>query len=101
MRNAYKILVGKPEGKRPLGRPRRRWEDNIKMDLRKIGVRVLNGFICVTFDVLTAVKMSLLVFWVVTPCVLVGRCRCFGGTNCLHLQAGFSWLRIAFSGGIS
>jgi hypothetical protein len=36
-RNAYKILVGKPEGKRPLGRPRRRWVDNIKMDLREIG----------------------------------------------------------------
>jgi hypothetical protein len=35
-RNAYRILVGKPEGKRPLGRPRRRWEDNIKMDLREI-----------------------------------------------------------------
>jgi hypothetical protein len=35
MRNAYKILVGKPEGKRPLGRPRCRWEDYIKMDLRK------------------------------------------------------------------
>jgi hypothetical protein len=35
-RNAYRILVGKPEGKRPLGRPRRRWVDNIKMDLRKI-----------------------------------------------------------------
>ena len=33
-RNAYRVLVGKPEGKRPLGRPRRRWEDNIKMDLR-------------------------------------------------------------------
>jgi hypothetical protein len=33
-RNAYRILVGKPEGKRPLGRQRRRWEDNIKMDLR-------------------------------------------------------------------
>jgi hypothetical protein len=33
MRNAYKILVGKPEGKRPLGRPRRRWEDNIKIEL--------------------------------------------------------------------
>jgi hypothetical protein len=32
MRNAYTILVGKPEGKRPLGRPRRRWKDNIKMD---------------------------------------------------------------------
>jgi hypothetical protein len=33
-RNAYRILVGKPEEKRPLGRPRRRWADNIKMDLR-------------------------------------------------------------------
>jgi hypothetical protein len=36
-RNAYRILVGKPEGKRPLGRPRRRWVVNIKMDLREIG----------------------------------------------------------------
>jgi hypothetical protein len=36
-RNAYRILVGKPEGKRPLGRPRRRWVNNIKMDLREIG----------------------------------------------------------------
>jgi hypothetical protein len=36
-RNAYRILVGKTEGKRPLGTPRSRWEDNIKMDLRKIG----------------------------------------------------------------
>jgi hypothetical protein len=36
-RNAYRILVGKPRGKRPLGRPRRRWVDNIKMDLREIG----------------------------------------------------------------
>jgi hypothetical protein len=36
-RNAYTILVGTPEGKRPLGRPRRRWLDNIKMDLREIG----------------------------------------------------------------
>jgi hypothetical protein len=36
-RNVYRILVGKPEGKRPLGRPRRRWMDNIKMDLREIG----------------------------------------------------------------
>jgi hypothetical protein len=34
---AYNILVGKPEGRRPLGRPRRRWEDNIKTDLREIG----------------------------------------------------------------
>jgi hypothetical protein len=36
-RNAYRMLVGKPEGKRPLERPRRRWEDNIRMDLREIG----------------------------------------------------------------
>jgi hypothetical protein len=36
-RNAYTILVGKPEQKRPLGRPRRRWVDDIKMDLREIG----------------------------------------------------------------
>jgi hypothetical protein len=35
-RNAYRILVGKSEGKRPLGRPRRMWVDNIKMDLREI-----------------------------------------------------------------
>jgi hypothetical protein len=33
----YKVLVGKPEGKRPLGRPRRRWEDGIRMDLGEIG----------------------------------------------------------------
>jgi hypothetical protein len=37
IRNIYKILVGKPEGKRLLGRPRRRWEHKIRMDLRKIG----------------------------------------------------------------
>jgi hypothetical protein len=37
VRGAYNILVGKPKGRRPLGRPRRRWEDNIKMDLSEIG----------------------------------------------------------------
>ena len=36
-RGVHKVLVGKPEGKRPLGRPRRRWEDNIKMDLDEVG----------------------------------------------------------------
>ena len=35
-RGVYKVLVGKPEGKKPLGRPRSRWEDNIKMDLLKV-----------------------------------------------------------------
>jgi hypothetical protein len=37
-KGAYRVLVGRPEGKRPLGRPRRRWENNIKMDLREIGI---------------------------------------------------------------
>ena len=36
-RDVHKVLVGKPEGNRPLGRPRRRWEDNIKMDLQEVG----------------------------------------------------------------
>jgi hypothetical protein len=42
-RNAYRMLVGRPEGKRPLGRSRRRWVDNIKIDLREM---VLTGSIC-------------------------------------------------------
>jgi len=39
-RGVYKVLVGKPEGKRPLGKPRHRWEDNIKMDLQEVGCGV-------------------------------------------------------------
>jgi hypothetical protein len=42
MRNIYKISTGKPKGKKPLGRPRRRWENNIKMDLREIGWEVVD-----------------------------------------------------------
>ena len=42
-RGVYRVLVGKPEGKRPLGRPRCRWEDNIKMDFRKGDVGVRTG----------------------------------------------------------
>jgi hypothetical protein len=45
VRGAYNILVGRPEGRRPLGRPRRRWEDNIKMDLREIVLGMWIGFI--------------------------------------------------------
>ena len=41
-RRAFKILTGKPTGKRPLGRPRRRWEDNIRMDLKEIGINRSN-----------------------------------------------------------
>jgi hypothetical protein len=45
MRGAYNILVGRPEGRRPLGRPGRRWEDNIEMDLGEIGFGDVIGFI--------------------------------------------------------
>ena len=41
-RRAFKILTGKPTGKRPLGRPRRRWEDNIRMDLEDMGINAGN-----------------------------------------------------------
>jgi hypothetical protein len=41
-RDIYRVLVGRPERKRPLGRPRRRWEDNIKMDLRETGINGMN-----------------------------------------------------------
>jgi hypothetical protein len=44
-RNAYTLLVGKPEGKRQLGRPRHRWVDNIKMDLVEIGWAVWTGLV--------------------------------------------------------
>ena len=42
-RGLYRVLVGKPEGKRPLGRRRRRWEDNIKMDLQEVGFGMWTG----------------------------------------------------------
>jgi hypothetical protein len=41
-RNVYKVLVGKPEGRRPLGRPRHRWEDGVRMDIREIGLGGVN-----------------------------------------------------------
>jgi hypothetical protein len=45
MTNTYTVLLGKPKGKRPLGRPSHRCEDNIKMDLTETGLRVWMGFI--------------------------------------------------------
>jgi hypothetical protein len=42
MRNAYKLLVGKPEGRRPLGRPSRRWKDNIKMNIWETGLESMD-----------------------------------------------------------
>jgi hypothetical protein len=44
-RNVYRLLVGKPEGKRQLGKPRRRWLDNIKMDLLEIGLNVVDWIV--------------------------------------------------------
>jgi hypothetical protein len=43
-RDVYRVLVGRPKGKRPLGRLRCRWEDNIKMDLREVGINEQTGF---------------------------------------------------------
>jgi hypothetical protein len=97
-RNVYRLLVGKPEGKRQLGRPRRRWIANIKMDLLEIGLNVVDwtglaqdryrwralvnsvmNLRIVRFEVFTAVTMKNGVFWDVTP---YGSCknRRFGGT---------------------
>jgi hypothetical protein len=43
-KGVYRVLVGRPEGKRPLGRPRRRWQDNIKLDLRETEIDGANWF---------------------------------------------------------
>jgi hypothetical protein len=71
-RNVYRLLVGKLEGKRPLGRPRRRWIDNIKVDLLETGVSVLD-WIGLAPDryrwrAIVNSVMNNGVFWVVTPC---------------------------------
>jgi hypothetical protein len=44
-RSAYKVLVGKPEWERPLGRPRRRWEANLKMDVQEVGFGAWSGLV--------------------------------------------------------
>jgi hypothetical protein len=52
-RGVYRVLVGKPSGKRPFGRPRHRWEDNIKTDLQEVGCGVRTGLmICTAHPVL-------------------------------------------------
>jgi hypothetical protein len=86
-KNAYRLLVGKPESKRPLGRSRHKWMNNIKMDLVEIEWgggqwRAFHGTIKnlrVRFEVFTAVTMKNGVFWDFTPC---GSCknRRFGRT---------------------
>jgi hypothetical protein len=46
----YRIFVGKPKGKSPLGRPRRRWEDNIKVDLQEVGCKGWTGLSCLRIE---------------------------------------------------
>jgi hypothetical protein len=57
-RKVYKVLMGKPEGKRPLGRPRRRWEDGIRMDLREIGLGCVD-WIRLAQDVMFKINVQL------------------------------------------
>jgi len=64
-RGLYRVLVRKPERKRPLGRPRRRWEDNIKMNLQEVGCGILD-WICLAQDRdrWRALVNAVMIFWV-------------------------------------
>jgi len=64
----YKVWVGKPEGKRPLGRPRRRWEDGIRMDLREIGLEGVDWIpLAQDKDWWQAVVSDVMNLWVLAP----------------------------------
>jgi hypothetical protein len=64
----YKVLMGKPEGKRPLGRPRRRWEDGIRMDLREIGLKGVDWIrLSQDRDRWRAVVSAVMNLWVLAP----------------------------------
>jgi hypothetical protein len=67
-RNVYRVLMGKPEGKRPLRRPRRRWEDGIKMDLREIGWGGVEWIhVAQDIDRWRAVVNTVMNLWVLAP----------------------------------
>jgi hypothetical protein len=93
MRHAHKVLVGKFEGKRPLGRCGHRQEDNIGMNLAEIGLDssdsgqglVAGCYEDVRLRVFMAVKIQVVVFWIVTSYSDVGY-QCFGRPYGLHLQ---------------
>jgi hypothetical protein len=77
-RNVYRALMGKPEGKRPLGRPRHRWVDNIKLALReRERERGWGGT--------DWIDLMIIIFWEMTPCGSYKNRR-FGGSYRLHLQ---------------
>jgi hypothetical protein len=67
-RKVYRVLVGKPERKRPLGRPRCRWEDGIRMDLREIGLRGVDWIrLAQDRDRWRAVVNALMNLWLLAP----------------------------------
>jgi hypothetical protein len=67
-RNVYKVFVGKPEGKRPLGRPRHRWEDGTRMDLREIGFGGVDWIrLSQDRDQWRAVVSAVMNLWVLAP----------------------------------
>jgi hypothetical protein len=67
-RKVYKVLVGKPEGKRPLERPRRRWEDGIRMDLREIGLGGVDWIqLAQDRDRWRAVVSAVMNLWILVP----------------------------------
>jgi hypothetical protein len=67
-RKVYKVLVGKPEGKRPLERPSRRWEDGIRMDLREINLEGVNWIrLAQDRDQWPAVVSAVMNLWVLAP----------------------------------
>jgi hypothetical protein len=67
-RKVYKVLVGNPEGKRPLGRPRRRWEDEFRMDLREIGLGGVDWIRLAQYrDRWRTVVSAVMNLWVLTP----------------------------------
>jgi hypothetical protein len=67
-RNVYRVLMGKPEGKRPLGRPRRKWEDGIRMVLREIGWGSVDWIQLDPYrDLWRAVVNKVMNLWVLAP----------------------------------
>jgi hypothetical protein len=67
-RKLYKVLVGKPKGKRPLGRPRRKWEDGIRMDLRETGLGGVDWIrLAQNRDRWQAVVSVVMNLWVLVP----------------------------------
>jgi hypothetical protein len=89
-RNVYRLFVGKPEGMRPLGRPRHKWIDNIKMDLLEIGLNVVD-WIGLAQD---RYRWSDLVIAVMN---LKGSIKCWETTEWLHSWWAFEWYSAPWS----